>query len=72
MTKTRKNYTAEFKRETVRLVIDEGYKAPVGHFVRSDIDQLTPGELRGYAIGPVRRSSFVNNHRLKPVASGYG
>ena len=25
--KTRKNYTAEFKREAVRLVTDEGYKA---------------------------------------------
>ena len=26
-TKTRKNYTAEFKREAVRLITDEGYKA---------------------------------------------
>ena len=26
-TKTRKNYTAELKRETVRLITDEGYKA---------------------------------------------
>jgi len=25
--KTRKNYTVEFKREAVRLVTDEGYKA---------------------------------------------
>jgi transposase len=25
--KTRKNYTAEFKREAIRLVTDEGYKA---------------------------------------------
>ena len=26
-TKTRKNYTAEFKREAVRLITGEGYKA---------------------------------------------
>jgi transposase len=50
MTKqVRKNYTAEFKREAVRLVTDEGYK--IAEAARSlDINANMLGRLRDLLV----------------------
>ena len=54
--KTRKNYTAEFKREVVRLVTDEGYKA--AEAARSLGIDL---RIKGRALSAVRIAAILSS-----------